>query len=259
MANPYLVNGTASPFSIYAAHTLASMAGQGPHKIGTKAQTEDGRVFFWGRNTGSAALAVGQLYVRADTVPNHSELDVTTGEAGSYTITGITIGATALTANQYKDGYCHVTDGAGEGHTYRIRSHAAALASATDVQITLYDAIAVALDTNSTISLQRNGYDTPLISAVDQLDYPVGVPTVTIPAGNVTEQWGWFQTYGEASVLQDETIAAICQALTIGTGVAGAVEEDDTATTVSQEVIVGFNLTATVDTEYSPVFLTIRQ
>lgn len=258
MANPHLVNGVASPQSIYEIVT-----GTPKHKVGTRGLMEDGRVFYYTRNGTTSALSPGKIMVKADVLTNHHECDVTTGAAGSFTVSGITIGATALTANQYKDGWLVVTDGAGEGHTYKIKNHAAALASATDVAVTLYDPIAVALDTNSTVSFILNDYADPQISVTDQLDIPVGVPAVSITAAasatdSTTWTYGWMQTWGTCGLLQDETIAALAQVLTVGTGVAGAAEEDDTATTVSQETVVGINITAAVDTEYSPVFLMIR-
>ena len=251
MANPFLINGECSPQSIYAVTTEPT------HKVGTRAVSEDGHVFYYASNTGAAALAAGKLMIRPALIPEHAEMDVTTGVAGSYTITGITPGAVAGAANLYADGYCVVTDGAGEGHRYKVRSHAAITASVA-FDITLYDPIKVALDTNSTVTLLHNAYANPIISVADQLDVPVGVPCVEIPIGSTTPQYGWLQTWGECGVLQDEAVSVIGDALTIGTSTVGALESDDTATTVSQEFIVGYTLTNAVDTEYSAVYLTIR-
>ena len=59
-------------------------------------------------------------------------------------------------------------------------------------------------------------------------------------------------------MLCDEAVTAEGQAITIGTSVAGSAEEDDTATTVSQEFIIGYNLTPLVDAEHQLVDLRIR-
>ena len=262
MANPSLSPGIVSPQSIYETHSVTHASGEkaeGQHPVGTRAYLPDGRVYYYSSSNTSAAAAVGKLYMSPTVVANHTECDVTTGNAGTYVVSGITIGATAMTQNQYRNGYLAVTDGAGEGHVYRIASHAAFDASATTVSVTLYDPIVVALDTNSTVSFIANQYDRIVIGDTGQAGIPVGVPPVTIPVSTTTTTYfGWVQTWGLAAVLQDENIAAAAQAVTVGTGVAGAVEEDDTATTVSQEFIVGYSASIAVDTEYGPVFLRIN-
>lgn len=225
------------------------------HRLGTRAFLDDGRVFYYGRAPTGTAATVGEIHVARERVANHENLAVAAGGGalGQNIVSSITVGATALTANQYADGHLAVTDGTGEGHLYKIRNHAAFAASATDVSVTLYDNIAVGLDATSTVSFVYNLWDQPQQGNTDQADVLVGVPVFTIVAG----EYGWFQTWGPASVLCDEAVATVGQAITIGTGVAGAVEEDDTATTVSQEPLVGFNLTPLVDTEHQVVMLTI--
>jgi hypothetical protein len=59
-------------------------------------------------------------------------------------------------------------------------------------------------------------------------------------------------------VVFDESIATVGQALTVGTGAAGSVEEDDTISPASQEFIIGHNMMAGVLTESQIVNLCIR-
>jgi hypothetical protein len=265
MANPIVFDGglKASPQSIYEVHSVSHDAGaraNGYHPIGTRGWLPDGRAYRYARSGTSAALTRGQLHVEPEVVANHLDLAcvATSGAVGSFVVSGVTIGATALTENQYQDGLLVVTDGAGEAIEYKIRGHAAFSASATTVAITLYDPIAVALDATSTVSLIYDSYDRPQLSAVDQSDVLVGVPTFTITQSTTTTTYfGWVQTWGKCPVLCDEAIATVGQAITIGTGVTGAAEEDDTATTVSQEPIVGYNITPFVDTEYQVVMLRV--
>lgn len=227
------------------------------HKIGTRAFTDDGRVFYYGQASASTAI-VGQLYVARAIVANHENLATTTNSLAvgsrSIAVGAITPGATALTANQYADGYLAVTDGGGQGYMYRIKDHDAFTSATADGGVELYDAIAVASDAGTTVSFIYNLYSQPQISVTDQADVQVGIPTTTIAAS----EYGWFQTWGPCAVLCDEAVTAVGQAIVTGTGVAGAVEEDDTATTVSQEPIVGYNLSPLVDTEYQVVDLRIR-
>lgn len=256
MAKPILINGVSPDHSIYEAKTNPAAA------VGTRGFLNDGRVFYYVRHTGSSALARGKLLVRGDVVPNHQNLatDESLVSVGMTTLAAgsVTPGATAITADQYAEGYLVVTDGGGEGTYYKIRSNTAFTSATADGTIDLYDPIAVAFDANTTVSLHTNAYDNPQESVTDQQDVMAGVPVFTIPAGDTTTQYGWVQTWGECPVLCDEAVATFGQALTIGTGVTGAVEEDDTATTVSQEPIVGYNIAALVVDEYQLVNLTIR-
>ena len=238
-------------------HNIHESRSTQEHKLGTRAFTDDGRVFYYGQASSSTAI-VGQLYVAREIVANHENLATTTGSlaVGSREIAvgAITPGATALTANQYKDGYLAVTDGGGQGYMYRIKNHDAFTASTADGAVSLYDAIAVASDANTTVSFIYNLYSQPQISNTDQADVVVGVPAHTI----ADSEYGWFQTWGQCAVLCDEAVAAVGQAVVTGTGTAGAVEEDDTATTVSQEPLVGYNISPLVDTEYQVIDLRIR-
>lgn len=255
MANPVPIGWTVgSPQSVYQVSTSKE------HEIGTKAVLNDGRVFYYTKNATSNALDRGKLLVAQDL--NAQRVNLATGTnaivANRRSVTDITIGTGAMAANEYQDGYLVVTDGGGEGQLFTIESHAAYDASATDVEIKIKEEPAVASDANTTVSLIHNLYDDPQVSVTDQQDVLVGVPLITIPAGNTTTQFSWVQTWGPCPVLCDETFTQLGQAVTIGTGVAGAAEEDDTATTVSQEPIVGYNLTSFVDTEYQAVMLRIN-
>lgn len=254
MANPIMPNGLGSPQSIYSASTVKR------HEVGARGFLPDGRVFYYARNTSASILAAGELMVRPDIVPNHGNLATVTTAlvVGSPKVGAITLGATLMTANQYADGYMAVVDGGGQGHLYKVKSHSAVASAGTLSDLVLFDEIAVVSDAGTEVSLIPNAYDNPSQSDVDQLDIPVGVPTFAIPAGDTTTQYGWLQTWGECPVLCDAAVAALAQAVTIGTGLVGAVEEDNTLTGVSQEFIVGFNVTALVDTEFQIVDLRIR-
>jgi hypothetical protein len=223
--------------------------------LGTRGVADDGRVFYYASADG-AALNAGQVYVRRERVPNHTGLATATDclVLGAREAADITLGATALTADDYADGFVSVESNGGHSSMLKIAGgHDSASASAT-VTIPLAEEVHTASDASTTVSLIHNPYRAPQISNTDQADVLVGIPVVDIADGS----FGWIQTWGEASVLADETVSAVGQALVIGTGTAGAVEEDDTATTVSQEPIVGWNIEPLADGEYNAVYLTIR-
>lgn len=254
MPNPILTNGQPSPQSVYFTGPIEN------HPVGTRGSMEDGRVFYYTRNTGSAALAVGEVMVRPQMITNHIDRETATNvlTVGSVSVGDITLGATAATASQYRYGYLAVTDGGGQGQIFRINSHSAVASGGTMSDLLLFDAPHTASDAGTTVSLIINAYDTPQQSNTDQQDVLVGIPAVTIAAGNVTAQYGWLQTWGECSVLCGEGIATFGQAVTISSVQVGAAEEDDTATTVSQEPLLGYNVTPLVINEFQIVDLQIR-
>jgi hypothetical protein len=203
-------------------------------------------------------LTVGELLVTAASVANHQNTTVNAAAdlpLGSFTPT-VTVGATAVTADDYNEGYLSIDSDAGAGRTYKIKDTPAIASSGTGV-VTLYDPIAVASDATTAVTLTKNPWRDPQQSNTTVAEVPVGIPQVTIAAGDTTTQFGWVQTWGPATGLADEAVATVGQAITIGTGVAGRVEEDDTATTVSQEFIIGYNLAPLVDGDHNLIFLTI--
>jgi hypothetical protein len=215
-------------------------------ELGAVGVTSDGRVFRYAK-AGAVALDPGKLCVNADLVANHTNIVVAANVAVGDTKVTVTLGATAATADQYAEGYLTVNDAAGEGIQYKIASNGAA-ASAGVITVFLEEPIQVALTTSSEVTLKPNTYAGIVISATDQADQPVGVPNVTITAA----YFGWVQTRGECAVLADEAVTK-GQTLTIGTGVAGAVEAAD----LIGEPTVGIASEALVDTEYRAAFLTL--
>ena len=101
------------------------------HKLGTRMVFDDGRAFRY-VEVGAADIAAGAVVQAAAGVANHDmDLAIATASSGATAVT-VTLGATAATKNQYKDGYIYINDGGtGEGHVYKIKSNPAADGSAT--------------------------------------------------------------------------------------------------------------------------------
>lgn len=204
MAKPYLVNGVGSPQSIYLVSTLQH------HPIGSRGVTDDGRVFYYGRYTASSALPAGKLAASAVLTTQHEDLDTATTSFinGTTKMTGITIGSTALTQDQYQ--YICVVDSTNagtattpgpEGMMFRIMGHGAYSASATDVQVELFDPVPISSDAGTQVSLLKSPYADFVIapSSSNLNDVYAGIPQVNVPAGNSTTQYCWLQTYGPAA------------------------------------------------------------
>jgi len=218
------------------------------HPLGTKGVTSDGRTYRYAQ-AASVALSPGKLCIAPDVTTHHEDCAVNTFLINAKNIT-VTLGATAITGNEYEEGFVNITDGTGEGIMYKIKSCPATDASG-DVIVELAEPIKVAASAATTVTLYRNKYRDVLVSDGTQADLPVGVPNVTI----AIDYYGWLQTGGPCSVLVDANDITVGKPVTIGDGTAGGVESLNAAT----ENPVGFN-PAGVDAdagEYGVIELTL--
>jgi len=208
----------------------------------------NGRIFRYVK-AGAVALDRAKLVVAPTVVANHLNMSFAAAPAiGDKQVT-VTLGATAATADQYAGGELIVQDGTGEGRSYPVEGNLAADSAGT---CTVYlkeriDTAGALSETN--VDLIASPYNGVVISATDQADMAIGVPAVVVAAS----KYAWVASGGRTSVLADEAVA-VGLPVTIGTGVAGAVEAKDGAG--EQEVGIAHG-TAMVDTEYQSVFLTI--
>jgi hypothetical protein len=214
--------------------------------LGTIGQTRDGRVYRYAKNA-AVALGAGKLCINADLVANHTDQLVAVAAPVGSTSVSVTLGATAATEDQYKDGYLVINDAAGEGIAYRVVGHPAHAGSGTLV-VEIAEPIKVALTTSSNYTLKYNTWGNIIISIADQADQAVGVPNVAVTAS----YYCWVQTRGECPVLADEAVTKGL-ALTIGSSTVGAVEALDAA----GEHQIGVASEALVDTEYRSAYLQI--
>jgi hypothetical protein len=216
------------------------------HKLGTKAETSDGRIFRYVK-VGAAALVPGKVYDCPATVANHTNIAVASAAAIGATTVTVTLGATAATANQYAEGYLVISDATGEGYTYQIKSHPAADASAS-LTLTLSDSIRVALTTSSEVTLIANPYNGVIIHATTKTGIPVGVAVQAVTAA----YYGWVQSRGVTSCLSDASVTTLGDSVAASATTAGS-------NTVGTGVLspIGNAITAGVSTEYRPIHLTI--
>ena len=198
------------------------------HQLGSVGHDGTGRTYRYSQAAGTL-VAVGKLCIAADITTNHEDLAVNTAAAGDTSL-DVTLGGTAITGNEYMEGYVVVTDATGEGAVYTIKSAPATALNST-VTITLYEPIVVAFAAATTVTLVRNKYRDLLISDGTQADLPVGVTPVEVPA----DEFFWAQTGGFASILVDTNDTTAGQPITIGDADNGSVETHNAAT----ETIVG--------------------
>lgn len=216
--------------------------------IGTLAETPDGRKFRYAK-IGASPTVIANLLVNADQVSEHANKLVDAAVAiGEREVVIASIGAVAITADQYLDGWLAVRDNTGEGRQYRISGHQTADASAENVRVYLTESIEVALDTTTEVTLQYTNWHKVVISATDQADCPAGIAQAVVAAAG----FGWLQTGGECLVWGDEAFSR-GSALTIGTGTAGQVEMLDAA----GEPQIGIAMETGVDGEHTAAYLTM--
>lgn len=219
--------------------------------LGSVGATRDGRVYVYGQ-AGASDITRGQLAVAEAVVANHTNQTFGATAAVGADEVVLNIGATAVTADQYADGYLVANDAAGEGVLYQIQSNSAASASAS-VRIKLYEPLVAAVTVSvSEGSLIKNPAKTVIASTT--LSKSVGVANTTVTAA----YFGWFQTGGYAAVLADGTPAKGTNVVQ-SNGTAGSVEAMTDSTTLATDIqeIVGVTLETAVSTEHRAVFLKI--
>lgn len=181
--------------------------------LGTVGRTADGRVFRWTLNGGSALA--GSVLVSSPAQHGASALTggleltsaVATG-AVNFTIaaaaaSGLT---TAITKDQYKDGYLTVdTNAGGLSGPYKIRANDAG-SSVLAAQFTLYDndPIQVAMTTVTNVGIRVNPYASVVVAPATAVGISLGVT----PAPVAANSYFWCQTGGWAQVQADAAVAA---------------------------------------------------
>lgn len=189
------------------------------HPLGTLGFTNDGRTYRYANNAGSSALDPGKICVAADITTNHEDRAVNTFAIGDISLT-IGIGGTAITSNEYDEGFVVITDDDGQGIAYSIKSHETSSVGSVDIIVTLNDPIVIAAIDNTTVTLVRNKYRDIVVSNGTQTDLPVGVPNVTI----AIDSFGWVQTGGLCSVLVGSNDTEVGTPVTLDASTNGGLE-----------------------------------
>ncbi len=234
------------------------------HRIGTRMEFTDGRVFYYGK--AGAAITAGKIGMMAgiDHADHIKDLAVPAAYAvGSTQVTvtnsGVAVTGTGkftgdfTTAGTYENGYLFVNDAAGEGQVWQIRDHSSATSSGT-ITIDFYDgdSVRTALTTSSQVGLAENPYAAVAVWDCDAILGPVvGIPNCNQTSG----YYGWYQVRGPAAVLTNGTFVKGKNVMSGSTtDGSGDVIADDS----SAEFLIGGCINVGATTEYSLVDLQIR-
>ena len=231
------------------------------HRLGTKMQYNDGRVFYYSK--AAEAITAGQLTMGSQSATDHDTgLVVVSGAAGATRIVVTNGGSTAVTGSgkftgdfatrgDYVDGYLFINDVTGQGQIFQIEDHSsAATGAALTIDLADNESVQTALTTSSRVGLHKPvGHSVEMWDASDIDGPPLGVPTHDIASG----EYFWNQTAGPAAVLTAGTLVLGNEAYS---STDGAVEPS--ASDNSAEARVGTVLAVEGAGNYSLIDLAIK-
>lgn len=271
MANPVLLNGVASPVSIF---DVVSGVSNATHPLGTRGVIGD-RVFYWTRFLDSTAIGPNKLAQQGAPVANHvTQTGTLTGtdavRLSAGTLTAV-LGATAAAQDEYRGGYLKIQSATtGAGQIWKLRGHDF-VASAGTMTVTTPDPTVTATTGTTTWTLLHNPWGNVVIQPTSITAPAAGVTMVNWPAATTASaattdylktgtttwtlpQYGWLQTWGQASVLADTSNLVAGSGLIVGgtAGTVGVAVETD----IKQRIGVATE-TITTDNIYLSAFLMI--
>ena len=200
---------------------------------------------------GASTVNPGKLGLAPVPKANHANNTAIASAAGTLTPT-FTIGATAVVANEYTEGYLVINVTPDVARTYKI-SYLGAVTSAGTANPTLFEPIVTAWTTATRVSLVHNAYAN-VVESASATRRAAGVPLVSATAA----AYYYAQTRGVTGVLADQAIA-LGSRISASPSVAGAVVADNGTygTALITTPLGSASIMAGVDTEYRPMFLTI--
>lgn len=208
---------------------------------GTQLVMQDGRKFRFVRN-GATLAVVGDVMQAGLNTANHVNTTAIAASIGSRAPTS-TLGATAATVNDYRQGYVIVEVTPDGGSSYVIGSHAA-VASSGVMTANLAPGFSLqrAWTTTSRVGYIRNPHRNVIQVPVTTITAPPQGVAVTPLAANGTNSnlsFGWLATSGPCGVLTTGTLV-IGQRAVASTAAAGAVAPaTGTIATYIVEQVVG--------------------
>lgn len=195
-------------------------------------------------------VSAGYLLVSLAKEGNHQNVVLGAAAAAGATSVEVSVGATAVDANEYDEGYLVFNDVSPEGEWYRIVSHDSSTGS-ENVTVVLERPLTTAATTSSQVSLVRNPWNAPAVSQLIA-ERPAGVTVVDV---DVSERpYTWLKTKGVAAVLVDTAGITTGYKATISDQVNGAV---GVLSDLDAEFEVGQMMATGTATEFNPIFLTI--
>lgn len=168
------------------------------HKLGELYISPWGDKFRYVQN-GGVALVAGHLLQEAAEDTNYRSMVCQAAAAIGSTSISVTLGGTAVTANQFESGHLFVESSTGLGQSFRIVRHTVQTSTTGTCTFEVDRPVKVALTTSSQISVRKNGYD----GVIDYPTTPTGGPVGVSLIGMTAAYYGWVQSGGDVPVLFD--------------------------------------------------------
>ena len=149
----------------------------------------------------------------------------------------VTLGGTAVTVDQFKDGDLVIESGTGLGQKFRIVSHDIQTSTTGTCKFTVDRPVKVAtVATTSQITVRKNAYH----GVIDFPTTPTGAPVGVALYAMTINYYGWIQSGGNTAVLYDtQANSAADESVIIPSrDVAGSVTPN--VETYAAGVIIGF-------------------
>ena len=168
------------------------------HPLGTRGEDVFGRTWRYCL-VGGTSLVVGNAIQAAAQAADHQDRTPVAAAIGDTSL-DISLGSTAITADDYKDGIAVIDTTPGIGYSYPIAAHPLAASGAASFIFNLARGwpVQIALTTTSRVSLYANPYSRVIQSPVTTLtNVLVGVAEYIL----VNAQYGWIGTGGPFGTL----------------------------------------------------------
>lgn len=189
------------------------------HSLGQLGYAENGDIYRYTRIISSGSdLIAGNLQVSLTREANHQNVALSAAASVGDVLVAPTVGATAVDANEYDEGWLAFSDVSPEGEIYKIERHATSAGSAA-VNVYLERGLRTAATTSSEVALVRSPWNNPAISQLIA-ERPAGVSIVDWDVS--VANFGWLKTRGMASVLVDTSGVTVGYMATISNQVNGA-------------------------------------
>lgn len=192
------------------------------HAIGEKYIDPFGDTFRYVKN-GAVALTTGHLLQEPAEDTNYRSMVCQAATAIGGKDIYVTLGGTAVTVDQFKEGTLIIESGTGAGQKFRILSHDVQTSTTGTCKFTVDRGVKIAtVATTTQISVRKNSY----LGVVDFPITPTGAPVGVSLYAMTASYYGWIQSGGNATVLFDNTdnSAADASAIIPSATVAGSVK-----------------------------------
>lgn len=203
---------------------------------------------------GASNLVTGHLLQEAAEDTNYRSMVVAAAAAIGATEVTVTLGGSAVTANQFDEGHLFVESSTGLGQQFRIKRHDVQTSTTGSCTFKLDRPLKVALTTSSQVTVRKNAYDGVIDFPTTPTGGAVGVALYAMTAS----YFGWVQSGGDCPVLFDTGVntSADVTRLIPSQDVAGSVSPDAAANVASP--VVGYaREQVSVDSTYGMAHLTI--